>query len=191
MGCLRNRRRLQWLQAFRCRLGSRPATVISVSWDDAQAYVAWLSKKTGRRYRLLSEAEREYVARAGTKTPFWFGKSISPKQANYDGTQPVGYEPPGENRKKPMPVDSFAPNPWGLYQVNGNIFEWVEDCYHDNYNGAPPDGTPSTGACDNRVGRGGSWFSGAVKLRLAWRSYAAQDARFTNFGFRVARSISP
>jgi len=102
--------------------GTRP--VIHVSWDDAKAYVVWLSRKSGKSYRLLSEAEREYVTRAGTTTPFWWGSSISTSQANY-------------NRQKTMPVDGFQPNPWGLYQVHGNVYDWVEDCYHDTYNGGP------------------------------------------------------
>ena len=115
--------------------------VINVNWNDAKSYVQWLSKKTGKQYRLLSEAEREYAARAGTVTPFWWGSSISTGQANYDGiailTTVVAK---GEYREKTLPVKSFKPNPWGLYQVHGNVWEWVEDCWHDSYNGAPADG---------------------------------------------------
>jgi formylglycine-generating enzyme required for sulfatase activity len=103
--------------------------VINVNWDDAKAYVAWLSHKTGKSYRLLSEAGREYVTRAGTTTPFWWGSSITPKQANYDGSA----EPS---------VDSFEPNPWGLYNVHGNVWEWTEDCWNESYNGNPADGIP-------------------------------------------------
>src|SRR5258708_1281923 len=89
--------------------------VINVSWNDAKAYVAWLARKTGRVYRLLSESEREYVTRAGTTTPYWWGSSISTRQANYDGTKTKGSK--GEFRGRTLPVESFAPNPWGLYQV--------------------------------------------------------------------------
>ena len=95
--------------------------------------------KTGKEYRLLSEAEREYAARAGTTTPFWWGSSITPEQANYDGsTDPYkGGGAKGEYRQKTLPVKSFKPNPWGLYQVHGNVWEWVEDCWNGNYDGAP------------------------------------------------------
>jgi formylglycine-generating enzyme required for sulfatase activity len=115
--------------------GDGPA--INVSWYDAKAYVSWLSKKTGQSYRLLFEAEREYAARAGTSTPFWWGSSITPGQGNYNANYTYGGEPKGEYRQRTVPVDSFNPNPWGFYQVHGNVYEWVEDCWHDTYNGAP------------------------------------------------------
>jgi formylglycine-generating enzyme required for sulfatase activity len=138
--------------------GRRP--VINVRWEDAKAYVAWLSRKTGKPYRLLSEAEREYVTRAGTTTPFWWGASISSRQANYDAKfpYPAGGEDKGEYRRQTVPVDSFDPNPWGLYQVHGNVYEWVEDCWHANYDGAPGDGSARTEPdCADHVVRGGSW----------------------------------
>jgi formylglycine-generating enzyme required for sulfatase activity len=108
--------------------GKRP--VINVNWDDAKAYATWLSRKTGKIYRLLSEAEREYATRAGTTTPFWWGSSITPKQANYDGSaEPYkGGGSKGEYRKATVPVDSFEASPWGLYQMHGNVWEWTEDC---------------------------------------------------------------
>jgi formylglycine-generating enzyme required for sulfatase activity len=143
--------------------GKRP--VVNVGWDDAQAYVAWLSKKTGRTYRLLSEAEREYVTRAGTTGPFWWGSSMSTRQANYDATAtPYGNSRKGEFRQRTVAVDSFQPNPWGLYQVHGNVWEWTEDCWNDNYNGAPADGSAWTaGDCSRRVLRGalGMTFRGS------------------------------
>src|SRR5207302_6940801 len=104
--------------------------VINMSWDDAKAYLAWLSRKTGKSYRLLSETEREYVTRAGRSTPFWWGPSISTSQANYNGNYTYGGGSKGEYREKTVPVASFQPNPWGLYQVHGNVWEWTEDCYH-------------------------------------------------------------
>ena len=107
--------------------GRRPA--INVSWHDAKSYVAWLTNKTGKPYRLLTEEEREYVARAGTETPFWWGSTISSSQANYDGGFVYGEGAKGQFRARTMPVDSFNPNPWGLYQVHGNVSEWTEDCY--------------------------------------------------------------
>ena len=167
--------------------GSHP--VVCVNWSDAQAYVAWLSKQTGKRYRLLSEAEREYVTRAGTKTPFWWGSSITPEQANYDGSvDPYkGGGAKGEYRQKTLPVKSFKPNPWGLYQVHGNVWEWVEDCWHGNYEGAPADGSAwTTGDCKYRVLRGGSWNSDPQDLRAAFRNNCVPVNRDDNRGFRVA-----
>jgi formylglycine-generating enzyme required for sulfatase activity len=173
--------------------GRRP--VINVSWDDAKAYVRWLSRKTGKAYRLLSEAEREYVTRAGTTTPYWWGSSISTDQANYDGTFNGGQ---GDNRKQTVPVDSFQPNPWGLYQVHGNVDEWVEDCYYDGdpagaYVGAPLDGSAwASDRCSQRVLRGGSWERPPGDLRAASRfGLRPVSARYNTYGFRVARTLSP
>ena len=115
--------------------GKRP--VVNVSWNDAQAYISWLKRKTGRDYHLLSEAQREYVTRAGTTTPFWWGSTISADQANYTH----GGEAKSWYRYQTAPVDAFQPNPWGLYQVHGNVYEWTEDCWKDNYSNAPTDGS--------------------------------------------------
>jgi formylglycine-generating enzyme required for sulfatase activity len=172
--------------------GMRP--VINLWWEDARAYVAWLSEKTGRTYRLLSEAEREYVARAGTTTPFWWGDTISSEQANYDSDFRYGCRPKGEYkreyRRQTVPVDSFAPNPWGLYQVHGNIYEWVEDCWNRDYVGAPSDGTAwTTGNCTRRVMRGGSWQFAPWHLRSAARGAVATAVDFRVVGMRVARSL--
>ena len=170
--------------------GRRPA--INVSWDDAKTYVAWLSRKTGKAYRLLSEAEREYVTRAGTTTPFWWGGSISTSQANYDGRYAYGGGAVGEYRGKTLPVDSFQPNPWGLYQVHGNVWEWVEDCQHDDYRGAPSDGSAwMSGDCSRRVVRGGSWANDARDLRAAGRLAGTVGGRDVILGFRVGRSLTP
>jgi formylglycine-generating enzyme required for sulfatase activity/uncharacterized caspase-like protein len=173
--------------------GRRP--VINGSWDDAQKYVAWLSRKTGKTYRLLSEAEWEYVARAGTTTPFWWGSSITPKQANYDGSQ-MTYEGgggKGENRQKTMPVDSFSPNPWGLYNVHGNVSEWTQDCWNDSNKGNPGDGSArTTGDCSRRVERNGGFGGVPAGLRAASRGAAADERTHTTpRGFRVARTLSP
>ncbi len=171
--------------------GARP--VIDVSWNDARAYVAWLSRKTGQSYRLLSESEREYVTRAGTVAPFWWGQTITPDQANYDGTANV-YEggQKGEYRQKTVPVKSFQPNPWGLYQVHGNVWEWVEDCWNDNYDGAPADGSAWAGDdCSRRVLRGGSWGIDPRVLRAAFRSSYFPTFRDAYTGFRIAKTIGP
>ena len=172
--------------------GRRP--VINLRWGDAKAYTRWLTEKTGRDYRLLSEAEREYVTRAGTNTPFWWGASISSEKANYDGEfpHPTATGQVGEFRRETLPVDSFAPNHWGLYQVHGNIYEWVEDCWNNSYHGAPTDGSAwITGNCDRRVLRGGAYNFAPWHLRSAARgevAAAAEGAVVT--GVRVARSLA-
>jgi formylglycine-generating enzyme required for sulfatase activity len=185
--CVANRGCTDWPFVAKWGRGAQP--VINVSWDDAKAYVAWLSRFTGKAYRLLSEAEREYIARAGTTTPFWWGATISTKRANYDGTQRYTDEPTGEFRQHAMPVDAFQPNPWGFYDVHGNAWEWVEDCYHDSYEGAPTDGSAwTTGDCNRRVLRGGSWASQPRNLRSAARFRLAPAIRGEWYGFRVART---
>jgi formylglycine-generating enzyme required for sulfatase activity len=138
--------------------GSHP--VVCVSWDDAKAYADWLAKKTDKLYRLLSEAEFEYAARAGTTTPFWWGSSIATAQANYDGNYVyAGGGSKGEYRQRTMPAGSFTANSWGLCDVHGNAWQWMEDCWHENYNGAPADGSAWVTTCSGsgRVVRGGSW----------------------------------
>jgi formylglycine-generating enzyme required for sulfatase activity len=169
--------------------GRRP--VINVSWYDAKAYVAWLSRRTGAEYRLLSEAEREYVARAGTTTPFWWGASLSTREANYKGDVVSAGNSKDEYRKQTLPVDMFEPNPWGLYQVHGNVYDWVEDCFNETYQGAPLNGSAwMTGDCDRRGHRGGSWFSNPWALRSAARNRNFAFTRFDFIGFRVARSLA-
>ena len=148
--------------------GNRP--VIYVSWYEAKAYVAWLSRKTGKRYRLPSEAEWEYAARAGTTTPFHFGSTISTDQANYDGNYTYGSGRKGVYREKTVPVGSFPSNAFGLHDVHGNVKEWVADCWNGSYAGAPGDGAAwMTGNCEERVLRGGSWFEGPGNVRSAGR----------------------
>ncbi len=169
--------------------GMRP--VILVNWADAKAYVGWLSRKTGKAYRLLSEAEREYVTRAGTTTPFWFGNAVSLNQANYGGADTYSLSKSGFPKQQTIPVNNFLPNPWGLYQVHGNVREWTEDCYNASYAGAPSDGSPwLKGDCNRRVTRNGSWVNMSALLRSAFRgNIAASDLRSGTIGFRVARSL--
>jgi formylglycine-generating enzyme required for sulfatase activity len=168
--------------------GKRP--VISVSWQDAKSYTAWLSQRTGKQYRLMSEAEREYVARAGTTSPFWWGTSVSRRNANYDDKAMKDKPTNVSSGQKTMPVDSYQPNPWGLYQVSGNIWEWVEDCMNNGYAGAPANGSAwITGNCEKRVLRGGSWISDASLVRSAGRYGVQADGRVGNVGFRVARAL--
>ena len=170
--------------------GKRP--VINVSWTDAREYVAWLSSKTGKRYRLLSESEWEYVARAGTTTPFHYGSTVSTEQANYDGNYTYGSGRKGRYRKRTVPAGSFPANAFGLHDVHGNVQEWVEDCWHGNYNGAPTEGSAWTsgGDCSRRVLRGGSWYYGPQNLRSADRSWDSSGDRGSFAGFRVARTLN-
>ena len=165
--------------------GNRP--VINVSWKDAQAYVDWLSRKTGAEYRLLSEAEWEYAARAGTTTRYHWGDGVGRNRANCDTC--------GDSWGVTAPVGSFAANGWGLHDVHGNVWEWVEDCWNGDYTGAPSDGSAwESGNCDARVLRGGSWSSGPRILRDAYRSWieAWGPVRLQRFPCRPdARPVNP
>lgn len=162
--------------------GLRP--VINVSWDDARSYVAWLSMKTGKPYRLLSEAEYEYAARAGTQTAYPWGNAVGANNANCNecGSKWDAYIT--------APVGSFAANPFGLYDMVNNVRVWTEDCYHDSYAGAPADGSAWTaGDCARRVVRGGSWFGPPDKLRSAFRDWNATRIWVYVLGFRIARTL--
>jgi len=164
--------------------------VVCVNWSDAQAYVAWLASSTRERYRLLTETEREYVTRAGSITPFWWGITISTDQANYDGSIRYAGGAPGVRRKATLPVDSFLPNPWGLYNVHGNAWDWTEDCWNSTNAGNPGDGSPRlTGDCTLRVMRGAGWNNAPHTLRSARREKEHQSARVSRTGFRVARTL--
>ena len=169
--------------------GDLPA--VNVTWTIAHTYLEWLEEKTGKKYRLLSEAEWEYAARAGTTTTFWWGPKITPEQANYNGTlYYTGGGKIGEYRQKTVPVSSFQPNPWGLYQVHGNVFQWVEDCASSEYKTAPVDGSAQTsGHCPTRTIRGGSWKSEPTLLRAACRHYGWPEQPSFDTGFRVARAF--
>ncbi|MGP0091839.1 MAG: SUMF1/EgtB/PvdO family nonheme iron enzyme, partial [Xanthobacteraceae bacterium] len=174
-----------WRNPGFAQTGSHPATCLD--WNDAKAYVAWLTRKTGKTYRLLSEAEREYVTRAGTTTTFWWGSSIATSEANYNGSANHGN---GEYRRGTVAVNSFRANPWGLYQVHGNVYEWVEDCWHENYQGAPSDGSAwVSGDCTRRGLRGGSWLEDARALAAAARARNGAGNRYDIDGFRVARTL--
>jgi formylglycine-generating enzyme required for sulfatase activity len=168
--------------------GKRP--VINLSWVNAKDYVQWLSHKTGKPYRLLSEAEWEYAARAGTTTPFSFGETISPSQANFDGS-PDGSGPSDLNRQKTMPVGSFPANAFGLHDMHGNAWEWVEDCWHDDYTAeAPTDGSAwRKDNCGGHVGRGGSWEDSQGELRASARTGGFKDELSATDGLRIARGL--
>ena len=158
---------------------------VCVSWEDAQAYVAWLSGETGEAYRLLSEAEWEYVARAGTTTRYHWGDDIGRNLANCDGCGSRWDD------KSTSPVGSFGANAFGLHDVHGNVREWVEDCWNDSYAGAPRDGSAwMSGDCSHHGLRGGSWWGYPQWIRAAYRSLYDSGIR-DNIGFRVARTVTP
>jgi formylglycine-generating enzyme required for sulfatase activity len=169
--------------------------VVNVSFNDAKQYTDWLSKKTGKDYRLLSEAEWEYAARGQTAAsepsdPFHTGATISHKQANYDANFTYGSGKQGEYRQKTTNVGSFPKNAFGLHDMHGNVWEWVQDCYRPSYEGAPADGSPVLfDRCELRVLRGGAWNYHPRLLRSAYRYATAPGVRLNNFGFRVARSL--
>jgi formylglycine-generating enzyme required for sulfatase activity len=177
--------------------GGERQPAVGVSWDDAQAYVAWLSRRTGKWYRLPSEAEWEYAARAGTTTAFHTGPAIGPTQANVAAkpTGPAGGGFAGGFGVRPVarrtvPVGSYPPNAFGLYDVHGNVWEWVEDCVNDGYAGAPADGGAwTTGNCAKRVVRGGAWVDFPVGARSAIRSGLGPADRGRTLGLRVARTL--
>ena len=165
--------------------------VVGVNWFDALRYVRWLSESTGRRYRLPSEAEWEFACRAGTTSAFSFGDTISSEQANYDGNFTYNCGPRGEFRRGTTPVDSFAPNAWGLFDMHGNVWEWVQDVVHDDYEGAPVDGSAweSGGDQARRILRGGSWLYNPRYLRSALRNGFSAVLSNDIVGFRVVREL--
>jgi formylglycine-generating enzyme required for sulfatase activity len=157
--------------------------VINLTWNDALRYLAWLSRVTGQHYRILTEAEWEYAARGKSLTHFSFGNDESPldQYGWYASNSDHHTHPVGEKK----------PNPFGLYDIHGNVSEWVEDCYHDGYRGAPSDGSAwLSGNCTRRVARGGSWLDRARSLRSATRDWYIVDQGHDNLGLRVARTLA-
>jgi formylglycine-generating enzyme required for sulfatase activity len=164
--------------------GEPDQPVTNASWDDAQQFVAWLSAATGEPYRLPTEAEWEYAARAGTRTRYWWGDAMQPGKASCKGCGgPVGPE------ASPR-VDAYPLNPFGLYGMGGGAAEWVADCWHRDYQGAPRDGSAAWDApdCQQRVLRGGSWMDKPGELRTSSREFYDAPVRYPTHGFRVARA---
>ena len=160
--------------------------VIHVSWNDAIAYAGWLSQQTGRHYRLPTEAEWEYTARAGAETAYWWGNEVKQGLANC-----LGCGSPYDG-KRTAPVGSFKPNPFGVYDTTGNVTEWVQDCWHENYEGAPNDGSAwTTGDGILRVLRGGSLSGTPQFLRSARRDRNSPGGRGVAVGFRLSRTLDP
>jgi formylglycine-generating enzyme required for sulfatase activity len=162
--------------------------VEQVSWYDAHEFIKKLNQMSdGYRYSLPSEAEWEYACRAGTTMAFAFGDSLSSGQANFNGKYPYGNAPEGSWVKRTTPVGSYQPTAWGLYDMHGNVYEWVEDIWADSYNGLAVDGSPNAnnGDLSSRVLRGGSWTNHAKYCRSAYRNRVAPDYRSLDSGFRV------
>ena len=165
--------------------------VVGVTWHDALQYVVWLSVQTGQAYRLPSEAEWEYACRAGTKSAFSFGEEINTSLANYDGNTSYNGSPKGQYRQGTTRAGEFPPNPWGLFDMHGNVWEWVQDVVHDNYDGAPLDGSAweEDGDQGRRILRGGSWLYNPRYLRSALRNGFSSALSNDIVGFRVARNL--
>ncbi|WIG55994.1 MAG: Serine/threonine kinase [Rhodanobacteraceae bacterium] len=174
--------------------------VVNVSWNDAHAYAEWLSRRTGKHYRLPTEAEYEYAERGGTTTLYWWGDGTPSRPVeNLTGSgdrSPAhrswanAFRNYSDNYWGPAPVMSFQPNPFGLYDIDGNVSEWVADCWHENYVRAPTDGSAWVNpGCSERVIRGGSWGSAPDQDRSAFRMGAASDSRSGRVGFRVVREL--
>lgn len=162
--------------------------VINVSWGDVQQYIEWLNRRSGRHYALPSEAQWEYALRAGTTTPFYTGACLPSSTANYNARYPYADCPLGENRARPLPVGSLQPNPWGLHDMGGNLWEWTADCWAENYRAAPQDGAArGDGDCSQRVVRGGAWPYHGPQLRSAFRDKYRVDSRNNSLGFRLVR----
>nr|WP_245579384.1 SUMF1/EgtB/PvdO family nonheme iron enzyme [Chitinilyticum aquatile] len=173
----------------------RNCPVDQVSWNQIQGFIKKLNKKTGQSFRLPSEAEWEYAARAGCTTPFNIGgqcrDKIEASEANFNGYFTYNGSAEGKSRQKIVPVASFAANGFGLYDLHGNVWEWVQDCYVDSYAGVRSDGgAVETGSCRSRVLRGGSWVNVPRYLRAAYRDGNSPGDRFNFVGFRLARTLT-
>jgi formylglycine-generating enzyme required for sulfatase activity len=163
--------------------GKDDAPVTNVSWSDAKQFVAWLAGATRKAYRLPSEAEWEYAARGGTQTKYWWGDQFQSGMANCKNCSDI------VATEQPVKVGSFKPNPFGLYDMGGGVDQWVEDCWHKNYQGAPADGPPWVeGECPSHVIRSGSWRNDARYVRSSNRDSYDTDVRYPTHGFRVALS---
>jgi formylglycine-generating enzyme required for sulfatase activity len=163
--------------------GDDDTPVANLSWVDAQRYVEWLSLATGQKYRLPTEAEWEYAARAGTATAYWWGSQMAASMADCKGCGGA------YDRQKPLDVGSLKANPFGLYDVAGGVSQWVEDCWHENYHGAPQDGSAwQAKDCGQHVLRGGSWRSDPANVRVSSREFYDTTVRYPQHGLRVARS---
>ena len=170
--------------------GNRP--VINVSWDDVQVYLKWLNSVSDGGYRLPSEAEWEYAARAGSNTKYSWGNQINCSKAQYNGGEGSGcyYKNTDGSYRGTARASSYPANAFGLYDMHGNVREWVQDCWNNSYKGAPSNGSAwLSGTCTRRVLRGGSWYSAGRGLRAANRNWIPADNRYSEQGFRLAQDL--
>lgn len=199
-GAMRDDPSASWQSDYAGRNADSRLPVVNVSWNDAKAYVDWLSQRTGKAYRLPSESEFEYALRGGTTTRYWWGDGApTGKVENLTGSgdrSPSGrrwsnaFQGYRDGYWGPAPAMSFAPNPFGLYDIDGNVSEWVQDCWHDSYLRAPRDGSAWVNpGCGVRVVRGGSWGSSPDQVRSAYRQGAEASVRSGRVGFRVLREL--
>lgn len=199
-GRIVRRNRIDWRNDYAGGRATPDLPVVHVTWNDAKAYAAWLSEMTGQAYRLPSEAEFEFALRAGSTTRYWWGDGPPQKVvANVTGdgdrsptrrSWTQAFRNYSDGFWGPAPVGMFPPNPFGLHDIDGNVSEWVEDCWHDSYRRGPTDGRAWVNpGCDRRVVRGASWGSAPDQVRSAFRIHAAPDTRGGRVGFRVARDL--
>lgn len=199
-GRMSDRRGIDWRRDYKGDRASDKLPVLNVSWNDANEYAEWLSQRTGKRYRLPSEAEFEYVLRAGSSSRFWWGEGDPPSvlaNVTGDGDRSPSKRSWGRAFKRyddghwgPAPVKTYPANPFGIFDLDGNLSEWVDDCWHDNYTRAPRDSKAWINpGCERRVIRGGSWGSSPEQVRSAYRLSVPADARSARVGFRVVREL--
>jgi len=199
-GRLTRRDGVSWKQDYEGRKVGDDHPAVHISWNDAYAYVSWLARGTGKRYRLPSEAEFEYALRGGKPTRYWWGDGSPPRRVeNLTGEQDISrgrrqwdayFDGYGDKFWGPAPAASFPPNPFGLFDIGGNLGEWVMDCWHETYIRAPVDGSAWVNpGCKLRVIRGGYWASSPDQARSAFRLSASPDRRDARIGFRIARDL--
>ena len=199
-GGLKTEAGITWRQDFQGQEAKDEEPVVHVSWNDAKAYAEWLASETGQPYRLPSEAEFEYALRGGTDSPYWWGSGTPREEVeNLTGERdrmagrwewPDPFDRYGDDHWGPAPVKSFQPNPFGLYDIGGNVLEWVADCYSAGHANAPADGSAvTTGNCGVHVLKGGGWALPPAMSRSASRSSAQSDRSTCLVGFRVARDL--
>jgi formylglycine-generating enzyme required for sulfatase activity len=199
-GALHDDSNATWQDDYAGRKAGDRLPVVNVSWNDAKAYADWLGQRTGKTYRLPSEAEFEYALRGGTSSRYWWGDGVPTRQVeNLTGSGDRSrsgrrwshaFRNYRDGYWGPAPAMSFAANPFGLYDINGNVSEWTQDCWHDNYVRAPNDGSAWINpGCRSRVVRGGSWGSSPDQVDSAYRQGADGDLRSGRVGFRVVREL--
>lgn len=199
-GSMEADRGVDWSDDFRGERADGDLPVIHISWNDASAYAQWLSQVTGQPYRLLSEAEFEYALRSGSRSPYWWGLGAPEREVeNLTGEDDlseagrswtVAFDDYDDEYWGPAPVAEFAANPFGLFDMGGNVSEWVADCWHDSYARAPTDGSAWVNpGCGRRVVRGAAWLSPPERARSAYRISASADTHTTQVGFRIARDL--